>query len=301
MRLVYYALVCGQDDRYIAQWIHSVRSLRRYNSSVAVHLILFNSLPDVIREEAARWNVTIQFLGEYWEYLYRLHVRGPVLAKLSPVPKLLAMRHLPPAGVSQVLYLDCDTYFFDDVGILFEQYRECDWYGREEPTSRLSYHEYDPAHVDEDKLREIAESEGLSPVTPFNTGVCLLNHGIWWELARLRITFLDNSWRLAAGRFLHVERNPENQSESESGVGEALNELDRSRALPYPSQNFWIIEQIAFWLTLGRLAGRSGGFFAADHVAQNGEFPPAEHFPLVAAHYFSANEERFFDELRMRS
>jgi len=299
MRLIYYSLVYLNNDRYVEQWVQSISSLRRYNSRITVYLVLFNGLPARIADAAKRWNVTIAFVGEYTEYLYRLHVQGPVLALLPPVPKLISLHHTPVQEASQVLYLDCDTFFFDDVEILFDRYSACHWYGREEPTSRQSYHEYDPLHVNEELLQELAESEGARPVPPFNTGVCLLNHGIWHLLDRLRITFLDTVWRLAVGWRVALQDPSDADPQVQHAVFAALTEFDRSRALRYPSSKLWIIDQVALWLTLGRLPYASPGLFAQAHVAQNGEFQRALRNPggLVVAHYFSAHESSFFSDL----
>ena len=79
-----------------------------------------------------------------------------------------------------------------------------------------------------------------------------------------------------------------------------LSEFDRSRALAYPSQRIWIIDQIAIWLTLGRALDGPAGLFRREHVAQNGEFDEALAEPgsFVVTHYFSVNEEAFLAAMR---
>ena len=150
MRLVYYSLANPADRGYERQWTQSIRSLRRHNPSIAVCLLLFNGASDELRREAAHWNVTIRYLGDYQAYLDRLHERGSVLALYPTFHKFLALSQGPIESATQILYLDCDTFFFGDVEKLFDCYSACDWYARVEPGSRLCHYGYDPSYLDED-------------------------------------------------------------------------------------------------------------------------------------------------------
>ena len=51
MRVVYYCLVDRNDERYVLQWVRSIRSLRRFNPHIAVHLVLFDAMPPRLLEE----------------------------------------------------------------------------------------------------------------------------------------------------------------------------------------------------------------------------------------------------------
>ena len=68
-------------------------------------------------------------------------------------------------------------------------------------------------------------------------------------------------------------------------------------ALPYPSLNTWIIEQIALWLTLGHLPAFSLGTFARSVVPQGGEFHDVSRSGgrCILAHYYSGTENEFFE------
>ena len=69
MRLIYYSLARAEHSDYDSQWIQSIRSLRRHNSTTSVSLFLFNGASEDLLHEAARCGVTIRALGDYREYL----------------------------------------------------------------------------------------------------------------------------------------------------------------------------------------------------------------------------------------
>lgn len=297
LRLVYYSLANVPNSRLEGQWVQSVRSLRLYNRTIPIWLFLFNGASSALLREAERQNVLVHDLGSYQELVRNMHARGSVVALYPTFHKFLHLGHVPLDGVEQLLYLDCDTFFFDDVDRLFERYSAHHWYAREEPSSRRSHFGYDPRHVDEDLLAHIAQSEGLRQVLPFNSGACLLNHRTWREWERLRVPYLDLAWRLLCGRDLNGHNSTlQHDREVQQAVLAAATDPDRERALPYPSHNTWIIEQISLWLALGHLQNFSLGTFAPADVLQGGEF-----FDMleggqrcILAHYYSKTEEQFF-------
>lgn len=293
MRLVYYSLANSPDGRLERQWIQSIRSLRQHNREVAVTLFLYNGASEALFDESNRFGVTVHCTGSYRESLERLHVQGSSLALLPTFHKFLSLQHASFQAVSQLLYVDCDTWFFGDVDLLFDRYSEADWYAREEPSSRLSRYGVDPRHIDEDALATLAGAEGARSIPPFNTGVCLMNHGAWRHLERLRVTYLDLAWRLLCGTQLGIGQRVADDPEMRSSVLGALTSTDRFRALPYPSTNIWIIDEIALWLALGRLNDFSLGIMSQADLTQGGEFAERDR-GSVLAHYFSTQEEQFF-------
>lgn len=299
MKLVYYSLATYLDDSREQQWIRSIRSLRAYNRAIPVWLLLFNGASDELLREAELRGVHVEHLGDYGEFLERWHRRGTVLAHYPTFHKFLALPNLPLQEVSQLLYVDCDTFFFEDVNQLFDLYSEQDWYAREEHMSRRSPLGYDPKHVDEFLLQFIVQTEKLSYIEPFNSGVCLMNRGVWVGLESLRSAYLDLAWRLLCGRVLSRHEYGEHDSKIRKLVMDAMTDLDRSAALPYPSANDWIIEQIALWLALGRLPHISLGTFSPEHVSQGDEFEITlrSRRPCALAHYYTAMEREFFSSL----
>jgi hypothetical protein len=237
-------------------------------------------------------------LGDYTWYLHQIYTHGAILALYPTFHKVISLAHLPTDnGTRQILYLDCDTFMFADIENLFDLYAASDLYAREEHSSRLSHFGYDARHIDETALGTITRGERLRAITPFNSGVCIVNNGFWNSVVALRFTFLDFAWRLLVGRHLQGPADiSADECEIHTAIERAITNFDRSRALPYPSNNHWIIEQIALWLTLGHFREMSQSFISRNHVAQNGEFHDAlcPQSGCIVAHYFSSMETDFF-------
>lgn len=296
LRTVYYSLVNVPEDSREQQWIQSIRSLRLYNQSIPVRLVLFNGASSELLREAERRDVQVHFLGDYGEFLQKAHLKGAVLALYPTFHKFLVLPNLPLQDLAQLLYIDCDTFFFDDVNLLFDQHTKHHWYAREEPMSLRCQGAYDPSHIDELLLKYIARSEGLRYIPPFNSGVCLLNREIWRSLGGLRDAYLSLAWRLLCGRELNEREGRVHDPRMRRTVLDASTDVDRSEALPYPSANGWIIEQIALWLALGRLPHFSLGTLSASQVLQGDEFQImlSSGHRYVLAHYFGVMEKQFF-------
>jgi hypothetical protein len=294
MRLIYYSLARPSHAIYDAQWLQSIRSLRSHNASIPVWLFAFNGLSDVMHHEAERQNVQVIAMGDYADFLCSRHPHGSILARHPTLHKFLVLGEMATTGITQALYLDCDTFFFDDPEKLFALPALGHWHAREAPTSRLSRDGYDPANVSEDLLENIAENEHLRWIAPFNSGVCLLNARFWEPFTHLQDVFLDFAWRLLVGR--HCSGGPTSHADTQSAVLRVMTEHDLERALPYPSQNEWILEEIALWLTLGRVPGFTQRMFGPSDVMLGPEFLAASdgsRRPIVA-HYFTLHTNDFF-------
>ncbi len=275
MKRILYSLATG-NERYEQQWIESIGSLRRHNRHIPVHLTLYGKPGDRLLVEAERQRVVIVRHASYEQTLHtalpnysRMLLANPTLHKIA------SMRDIP-TDRGQVLYLDCDTFCFDDVERLFDRYANGDFHAREEPYSRRSPNGYDPAYIDEDALASLARRERCSFVPAYNTGVMMLNNAIWRRLGDRFGEFLDLVSRLSPGC---------------KEVG---------RRLPLPTSNPWIVEEVATWLVLGRMAGFDHGLFDPMDIAQNGEGSRlllAGKRPRLT-HYFSCGEADFFARLR---
>jgi hypothetical protein len=77
-------------------------------------------------------------------------------------------------------------------------------------------------------------------------------------------------------------------------------QIDVERALPYPSSNHWILDEVALWLTLGHVPGLRTADFSMADVAENGEFANAAPGDggWVMCHYYTQNTARITEWLR---
>jgi hypothetical protein len=296
MEMVYYSIASLGDPKYDRQWIQSIRSLRLYNQNIPIHLLLYNRPSPSILAEAGRRRVTVHMLGEYRDRLRELlPKRGNLLSSYPTFHKVLSLRSLPADTSSRVLYLDCDTFFFGDVAALFHKYRAHHFYAREEPWSRRSHYGYRPSYFDEDRLRETAHGEGLAFVAPYNTGICLFNHGVSLRIGAASRRFLSYAWRLLVGICHDSGLGDTDQTDLFDRVRPTLVQSDLRSRLLYPSGNWWILEEVAILLTLGGIPDLSHDVIRRADALQNGEFSRqvnAERPTVV--HYYSHMEKQFF-------
>jgi hypothetical protein len=303
MRAVYYSLAALGNAACERQWVQSIRSLRRHNREIWVYLVVWGAPRAETLAEAARQGVCVVDVGAYAGAFTHLPPAWAEILRRNPtLHKILSLRHFPTDQLDQLLYLDSDTFFLGDVEGLFSLYRGQHFLAREEPGSRRSHYGYDSGYIDEDALAAIARGDGRTSVPPYNTGIFLMNGGLWNHLRALVDDFLVCAWRLMVGlRFASLAgAAPDSAAARLLDCG--TTDEDRRGCLPYPSSNSWIVEEIALWLSLGRVAGLTHGAFRRAHVAQNGEALAigAQRGPLpVVAHYFSGLEEQFFARLRL--
>jgi hypothetical protein len=302
MRLVYYSLAAVGNRACERQWVQSIRSLRRHNRGIWVYLVVWGTPHADTLAEAARLGVRVINAGAYDRGFAHLPAAwAEILGHNPTLHKILSLRHCPTEGVDQVLYLDCDTFFFGDVDALFDLYRGRHFLAREEPGSRRSHYGYNAGYIDEDALAGLARREGRVPVPPYNTGIFLMNGGLWNHLRALADEFLVCAWRLMVGLRFASLLGASPDDTVVCLLDRHVTDEDRRRHLAYPSSNAWIVEEIALWLTLGRVAGLTHDVFHRTHVIQNGEVlalaPRSGPLPIVA-HYFSGWEERFFARVR---
>lgn len=297
-RIVHYSMsFAAADDptTLLTQVEHSVSSLRRYNRDTDVMIFAYDAVPERLAQMCHRHGVELCFRGSYARRLEELCPVGwPVLSRYPVLHKFLNFGALAGTDAGQALYCDCDTVFRADVDRLFDACTEADLYAREEVHSGRSRYGPDPAFLDEHLLQVVAHSLGVVAVPPFNTGAVLLNHRVWEVLGTLDKWFLDCAWHLLVWISLHPEHT------AGSGYGtldavESARELaipdQLARALPFPSANQWILEEVAAWLTLGAVPWLTTADFSPADVVQNGEFTGSRphRSDWTLCHYFSNN------------
>lgn len=298
-RLVYYSLAAVGEEACERQWVQSIRSLRWFNRSIVVLLFVYGAPRPETLAEAARMGVQVIYGGDHGRCFAHVPERvAQVLVRNPTLHKVLSLRACPTQGVGQLLFLDCDTFFFGDVERLFDRYRASHFYAREEPGTRRSPDGYDPRYVDEAALYQLAFAEGLAAVPPYNTGIFMLNGGAWDHLRHLADEFLGFVWRLLVGLRVGSPLGAAPDEAVMALLERNANEEDRRRSLPFPSSNAWIVEEIALWLTLGRIRGLTHDVLSRADVAQSVEFADGAGIAPIVAHYFSSGEERFFAQVQ---
>lgn len=306
-RLVSYSLMADERRRseHAFQFELSVSSLRASNRSIPVVLFTHGPLAPEIAQLCSRFEVMVADQGAYADRLAALSPQGgPAMVRYPVLHKHLNFAELAAAGARQVLCCDLDTLFLQDVEAIFDRYGEADFVAREEVCSGRSIHGADRAFIDEALLGRIAQHLGRSPVAPMNLGVVLYNRGLVARLSDVMATFVDDAWRLMTGLTLHQYPNVREAGNETfpwmADVRRRASHADRQRALPYPSTNGWIVEEVAWWLALGATPGLKQADFAAHDVAQNGEvlYTPLDRSTWAMCHYYSHNLQRVVEWLR---
>jgi hypothetical protein len=289
-RLVCYS-VCG-DGPHVAQLLRSIASLRRHNADIPVWVFVYGDLPAAAINRLQAHEICVRRLDTYATTLGKLSPYAEALSSYPVLPKYLSLVELANVELSQLLCLDCDTFWFGDAAKLFDRYDEHDVYGREEPCSPFCAAP-DSAYIAPAALSALIHSQRVRELPTINTGSFLLNHGLHRQLAPLVATLLQYVSRLMMGL------------RERQGCGEPLPYVipvcdlpssdTHASPLPFPSSNPWIVDIVAFWLTLGRLPEVSCGIFELQDFLQGREFlaTSREATPAIACHYFSVNEDLF--------
>jgi hypothetical protein len=290
-RLVCYS-VCG-DGPHLAQLLRSVESLRRHNTAIPVWVFVYGDLPPAVLNPLQAHDVRVRRLEGYAATLGKLSPHAAALSSYPVLPKYLSLVEMAELELSQLLCLDCDTFWFGDVAKLFERYDEHDVYGREEPCSPFSAYA-DSAYIDPTALSALFNSQGLRELPTINTGSFLLNHGLHRKLAPLVAALLDYVSRLMMGMCERQSPGDPLPYVTPTYDFQSSDERANGLPLPFPSSNAWIVDLVAFWLALGRLSEVSCGIFEVQDFLQGKEFlATSRQATAVACHYFSVNEVLF--------
>lgn len=267
-RLVHYSLALPPHEPrpdLIWQLAASWRTLREHNAEIPVVLFVYGGMPAELAALCREHRVLVHEQGPYAARLAALCPEGwPTLVDYPLLHKFLNFGELARTGARQVLFCDCDTVFFTDVALLFDRYGDADVVAREEVHSGRSIHGADRTFIDEPLLARLAAADGAAVIPPFNLGVVLFNHDVSHRLAPLAPLILDYAWRFKAG------------------------------TLPFPSTNWWILDEVVLWLALGQVPGLRTADFLPGDVAQNGEFGRADPHDArwILCHYYSQNTQR---------
>lgn len=297
---VFYSLAFRGSDLAPVQLARSLESIRLFDSHMPVFVFLFGEPPPGFLAALRGLNAEVRLLGDHRAYIARTEPERAELFALDPkLHRWLVLGEPELRACARLLYVDSDTIFFAPPRVLFDRYREADLYAREEPFCRRSIHGYDRSWIDEEGLAALRLHEGLSPVPPFNTGVCLLTRKAADAIIAILPFYFDYLFRFLAWFHLHPEGAAES-SHAQALYDRFLRGPAEGRALPYSSANRWIADQFALWLALGRLTSLRYGDFAPPDVWQGAEFQQmSATAPLpILCHYFGRNTLPFFDRLQ---
>ena len=300
-RLVHYSisLADGEDrPELIGQLDVSAATLREHNPRIPAVVFLYGRPTAGLAAVCRAHGLMLHEQGPYEQRLAELCPDGwPALARYPLLHRFLNFRELAAAGAHEALYLDCDTVFFEDVERLFDRYGHAHVAAREEVHTARNQHETDRSFVDEPLLSRLAQHEGAVPIAPFNLGVVLFGRGVAATLAAYEALFVDYAWRFALWTAQHPVSGASASYGEFLGASEALalSTPDAlARALPYPSTNRWILDEVALWMTLGHVPGLHVADIDRADVAENGEFsaPHPAGTSWVLCHYYSQNAGR---------
>lgn len=300
MNAIFYSLALGGSDLAPKQLVQSLRSLRAFDREIAVYVFLFGGAPEGFVATLQALRAQVRHLGDYGDYVARKHSEHAALFALDPkIHRWLVLEEPELKACSRLLYIDSDTLFLAPGSVLFDRYRDADFYAREEPFSRRSSIGHDPSYLDEEQLDALRAQDGVGPVLPFNTGACLMAREVADGITGILPAYFDNLFRFLSWFRLHPLAGAEPGNTSTRAVHDPRFRPDASRAMPYPAKSRWIVDQVAMWLALGRLPQFRYADFSAVDVWQGAEFynKPPQPLPLLC-HYFSSNTTYFFDWVR---
>jgi hypothetical protein len=299
-RLVCYSVTVAPDDPrpdLLRQLEISVRSLRAFNDTIPIRVFAYGEVATDLVRLLGRFDVTVHQQGSYEDRLAGLLPDGcDILGQYPVLHKFFNFREIDALNPRQVLLLDCDTVLAGDVNRLFRIYSEADCYWREDVGCGRSPRR-DPRYLDETILARIEKAEHVRAVPPFNCGVVLLNNRVWRRLPDLDARLVSYAWRFVLWMALNPvdASSPFGELRGIRHLRQRLYRLDcaaesASRALPYPSANRWIVEQVSMWLTLGHVRGVTYRDFSKLDVLYADELLSGKRRKWLLCHYFRTNQ-----------
>ena len=243
------------NDHELKRLDHSIRSLRDFNNEIPVYLFCNDPA----------------FIPPYFRFNYNVNVLPFVdgfdhnMLSAWSIHRWYNLKYFEDQS-SNILYLDSDTIFYDDVQYIFDTYSRYDVYGREEFGFR-----HDPNTGGGKGIREkltrvdqaISALGGKESVYKYCCGVILLNNNIHTRI----INKLDELTEL-----MNIFKNG-------------------AQLMPIPNSR--IVDQYAVWIILSRLSSTGGMFGIQDVTMGYIEEKHQEFFNPVILHYTTKGEQEF--------
>lgn len=252
------------NDHEMNRIIHSVSSLRKFNKTIPVYLFCSGTLKHQEDLLIDKYGVTIRQFNER-DFDHEM-------LNAWSIHRWYNLKYFSDhtTGIRKtdysILYVDCDTIFYDDVQYLFNTYCTHDVYGREEIGFR-----HCPITGSNKNIRfsldvvdaAIYASGGRSHMYKYCTGVVMLNNNL-----HVRITENINSLT---------------QIMEDLKTGKAFNPMPNPR----------ILDQYGVWLLLSKLEATCGLFGIQDVTHSYMEAKHQEYFNPVVLHYTTKDEQEF--------
>ena len=255
--IVYYSYKMNKhahvNEHELNRFEHSISSLREFNNEIPVYL--FCDDPD--------------YIPDYFRTEYKVRIRPfesqPHHGMLF-IYRWFNLQYFEGNIDANILYVDSDTIFYDDVQYLFKHYNYMEVFGREEFGFR-----HDPNIGGGRTIREaldyvdqcIVGEGGQEQIYKYCCGVMLFNNGLHRDI---------------------IDR-----------LGELVELMCKLRdgIIPYPVPNPRIVDEYAFWIILSRI-GAYAGLFGPQDVTHGWIEPKhQELFNPVVCHYTTKKEQEF--------
>ena len=243
------------NEHEMKRFEHSISSLREFNDEISVYL--FCDDPD--------------YIPDYFRTEYRVKIRPfeqqPSHGMLF-IYRWFNLQYFDDADVN-ILYVDSDVIFYDDVQYLFDHYNYAEVFGREEFGFR-----HDPNIGGGKNIRKaldyvdhcIRDVGGHEQVYKYCTGVMLFNNGLHMDLIDYLGELVELMFKLKDGK------------------------------LPYPVPNPRIVDEYALWVILSRIGAYPGLFGAQDVTQGYVEQKHEEFFNPIVIHYTTKGEQIMAEE-----
>ena len=242
------------NDHELKRLDHSISSLRDFNNEIPVYLFC---------DDPA-------FIPPYFRFNYNVNVLPFVdgfdhnMLSAWSIHRWYNLKYFEDQS-SNILYLDSDTIFYDDVQYIFDTYSRYDVYGREEFGFR-----HDPNTGGGKGIREalskvdkaIYALGGKEEIYKYCCGVMLLNNDIHIKI----VDKLDELTEL-----MNIFKNG-------------------AQLMPIPNSR--IVDQYAVWILLSRLSSTGGMFGIQDVTMGYVEQKHQEFFNPVILHYTTKGEQK---------
>ena len=234
---------------------HSISSLRNFNSDIKVYLFCdyLSIIPDHFRYE---YSVNVRpFFRSY----------DPNMLNAWSIHRWYNMEYFENRNYN-ILYVDSDTVFYDDVKYLFHTYSTHDVYGKEERGFR-----HCPIVGSAKDIRFnldlvdacIYAEQGRTHIYKYCIGVLLFNNNIHQKIINRLDQLTTIMEKLKANQMLNPIPNPR------------------------------ILDQYAIWIILSRAQASCGLFGVQDVTHSYLEQKHKEYFNPILLHYTTRDEQEF--------